>query len=46
MVENLLFIEQEVLTKYNVQPHEDWEIDVYDENDRLITTLSKDNKTH
>jgi hypothetical protein len=46
MYENLLDIETEVLNKHNVQPNEDWEIDVFDENDRLITTLFKDKNTH
>lgn len=46
MYENLLDIEQEVLKQHNVKPNEDWEIDVFDENDRLITTLFKDSKTH
>lgn len=46
MYANLLDIEEEVLKQHNVKPNEDWEIDVFDENDHLITTLSKEHKTH
>ena len=46
MYANLLDIEEEVLKQHKVKPNEDWEIDVFDENDRLITTLSKEHKTH
>jgi hypothetical protein len=47
MYDNLLHIQEDVLKKHNVLPDEDWEIDVFDESDRLITTLhNKDTSTH
>ncbi len=41
MYDNLLHIQEDVLKNNNVQPHEDWEIDVFDDDHRLITTLHK-----
>jgi hypothetical protein len=46
MYENLLEIEEQILQQHKVKKHEDWEIDVFDEDDRLITTLTKHHKTH
>jgi hypothetical protein len=46
MYESLLDIQEEVLITNHVQPHEDWEIDVFDESDHLITTLRKDHIQH
>jgi len=46
MYENLLQMEESVLKQYKVKPDEDYEIDVYDEDDHLITTIRKDSTNH
>jgi hypothetical protein len=46
MYENLLDIEEDILHHHNVQPHEEYEIDIFDESDRLITTIRKDKTQH
>lgn len=46
MYENLLQMEESVLKQYKVKHDEDYEIDVFDENDRLITTIRKDSQSH
>jgi hypothetical protein len=46
MYESLLYIEEEILSTNNVHPDEDWEIDVFDESDRLLTTIRKDTSKH
>jgi hypothetical protein len=43
MVDNLLHLQEEVLNKHNVQPHEQWEIDVFDDEDRLLCILKSEN---
>jgi hypothetical protein len=46
MYDNLLEMEAQVLKQHNVKPEEYYEIDVFDENERLITTIYKSNKSH
>jgi len=46
MYDSLLQMEEAVLQQHHVQPDEDWEIDVFDENDKLITTIRKDPHIH
>lgn len=46
MYQSLLQMEAQVLKQYKVKPDEDYEIDVYDEDDYLITTIRKDLTNH
>jgi hypothetical protein len=43
---NVLDIEADVLSLHKVQPDEEYEIDVFDEDSRLITTISSSNRSN
>jgi hypothetical protein len=44
--ESLLDIENRLLKQYNIQPYEEYAIDVFNDEDILIATLYKDNQKH
>jgi hypothetical protein len=47
MKDSLLEIEQALLIQHNVQPNEEYEIDVFDENDLFLCTIQGiNNKQH
>jgi hypothetical protein len=43
---NVLDIEADILSRHKVQPDEEYEIDVFDEDSRLITTISSTNRSN
>jgi hypothetical protein len=46
MYKNLLEMEEHILKQHKVQPDEDYEIDVFDEDEKLITTIRKSHQQH
>jgi hypothetical protein len=42
---NVIDLESEILARFNLKKGDDYEIDVFDEDDRLITTISSTNRS-